>query len=226
MSDLLGLQNFGSDASDVNALEFIIERILNRRNHAVLVKVVSAPYSADGTPITPGSAAPIGYVDVLPLVNQVDGWGLPVPHDVVYHLSYFRYQGGNNAFICDPAVGDIGKMVIADRDTSIVKATGQQSNPGSGRRGSFSDGTYFGMTQGPAPTQYFAWLNQGFMIVDAYGNTIQGTPNGVLINGALITLTGDVQNKQGTSLTTHTHNQPKDSAGNTEYTTDPPNVGS
>ncbi len=223
---LLGLQDFSSDVTDVNKLEYIIERVLNRRNHAVLVKVIKAPYSASGATITPGSNVPVGFVDVQPLLNQVDGWGLSVPHEVVYHLSYFRYQGGNNAFICDPVIGDIGKMLIADRDTSIVKSTGKSANPGSLRRGNLADGTYFGVPQGGAPTQYFAFLSEGFNLVDAYGNTIRGTASGVLINGALVTPTGDVKNAAGTSLTTHTHNQPNDSAGDVEEPTDAPNVGS
>ena len=228
MSDnfLLGLQDFRSGSNDLNLLEYVVERILNRRSHATLVKVVRAPYNSSGSTITPGSDVAVGYVDVQPLVNQVDGKGAPVPHQTVFHLSYFRYQGGNNAFICDPVVGDIGKMVVADRDTSLVKATGSQANPGSLRRNNYSDGTYFGVPQGPAPHQYFAWLSSGFDIVDSYGNTIQGRANGVYINGALITLAGDVLNVAGTSLTTHYHTQGPDSHGDTEENTSVPVVGS
>jgi hypothetical protein len=208
----LGMQDFSSDASQQNQEEFKIERVLNRRAGATLVQIVRAPYDVNGNAITPGSAAAVGYVDVQPLVNQVDGWGIPVPHDTVYHLSYHRYQGGGNAFICDPAVNDIGKMVIADRDTSIVKSTGAQGNPGSGRRGSYADGTYLGNTQGAAPTQYFAWLAQGFAIVDAFGNSITGTAGGVIINGMTITQAGDLINAVGTTFNTHKHTNGNDGA--------------
>jgi hypothetical protein len=203
----VGMQSYADDTTHQNHIEFLIERALNRRNHAILVKVVNPPYDSSGNAITPGTAGAIGFVDVLPLVNQVDGWGLPVPHETVYHLQYFRYQGGSNAFICDPASGDVGKMVVADRDTSLVKATGHQSNPGSARRGSYSDGTYFGVAHASTPTQFFAFLAQGFKIVDTFGNSIQGTADGVIINGATITLTGDFVNPANTSFTTHTHKE-------------------
>lgn len=211
----LGMQDFGSDTSHQNHLDFLAQRKLNQRNHATLVKIVRAPYDASGNTITPGSAVSIGFVDVLPLINQVDGNGLPIPHETVYHLQYFRYQGGHNAFICDPAVNDIGKMVIADRDTSLVKATSQQSNPGSGRRGNFADGTYIGMCNGTGPSQYFAWLNQGFVIVDSFGNHIQSTNAGVIINGVTISKTGDITTSSVASYNVHTHSGVTTGTGHT-----------
>lgn len=201
----LGMQDFGSDGNEENYLDFLIEQAINRRNHAALVRVVRAPYDSSGAPITPGAPGAIGFVDVQPLVNQADGWSIGVPHGVVHQLSYYRSQGGGNAFICDPVVGDTGKMVVADRDTSIVKATGAQGNPGSQRRNSLSDGTYIGNTQGGIPTQYFTWLSQGFRVVDAFGNTITGTSTGVVINGVRISQAGEIYNPADTAFGTHVH---------------------
>lgn len=222
MSDnfLLGLQDYKDASNFENLVKFLVERFMAQQSRATLVKVVRAPYNASGSSITPGSNVAVGYIDVQPLINQIDGYGNPVPHDVVYHLSYHRYQGGSNAFICDPVIGDIGKMVVADRDTSLVKATNDQSNPGSLRRGNFADGTYFGCPQASAPTQFFSWFSAGFEIHDSHGNTIQGTSSGVIINGVTITSAGEIINPAGTAFSTHTHPDPQ--GGNTGA----PNVGS
>lgn len=162
-----------------NVEKFVFRRRMARAAVATLVQIVRAPYDASGNAIAAGSPVAIGYVDVQPLVNQLDGLGNPMPHGVVYHASYVRQQGGANAIIADPAVGDIGKFVMADRDTSVVKATNQQSNPGSGRRNSFADGTYIGASQGPLsgasatpPTQYLTFPANGIMLRDKSGNEV------------------------------------------------------
>lgn len=212
----LGTLDPNVHGSHFNSLSFIAEQVRNQISTATPVKIVTAPYDATGNPIPPGSAVAIGYVDVLPLVNQIDGYGNATPHGTVYHLSYHRYQGGNGAFISDPVVGDIGKMVVAERDTSAVKATNAQANPGSRRAYDKADGTYFGCTQSAgAPTQYFSWTATGFKIADTNGNLIIGGPTGVTINGVLITLAGDVVSKSGVDLDTHVHTGVTTGASNT-----------
>lgn len=186
----LGTQDQTSGANHFNLISYITEQNRNQISTATLVRIVRAPYDASGNAITPGSAVAVGYVDVLPLVNQIDGYGNATPHGTVYHLSYYRYQGGTGAIIIDPVVGDIGKMVVAERDTSAVKATGMQSNPGSRRMYDRADGTYFGCTQGAAPTQYVAFTGTGVMIADKNGNSIVTSPSGIIvadINGNIIT---------------------------------------
>jgi hypothetical protein len=207
VSDALqGAADSRSVSTDFHASQFHIQQALAQISTATLVKVVKAPYDKNGAALTPGAAVPIGFIDVQPLVNQLDGFGNATPHGTVYRLSYYRHSGGNGAFITDPVVGDIGKMVVADRDTSVVRSTNAAANPGSRRKFSKEDGTYFGTTQGAtAPTQYFAWLAKGFNITDAYGNTMVGTQNGVLINGCLINKSGDVITKNGKNLDTHIH---------------------
>jgi hypothetical protein len=159
-----GIQRQQSSTDDFQERLFMIESVLSSISTATVVKVMRAPYDNNGNAITPGSASNIGYIDVQPLVNQLDGYGNATPHGTVYHLSYHRYGGGNGAFIADPAVGDIGKMVVADRDTSAVKATNAQANPGSHRVFDKADGTYMGYTQGAAPTQYVACTNNGIEV--------------------------------------------------------------
>ena len=221
----LGSERAQHGVNDYSADDFHIQQALNELSTATLVKIVKAPYDENGNDITPGDPVPIGYIDVLPLVNQLDGYGNPTQHQTVHRLKYHRYQGGYGAFITDPKIGDVGKMVVADRDTSVVRKTGTQGNPGSRRKFDKADGTYFGQAVAGAPTQYFSWLSQGFKLVDAFGNTLLGTNKGVYINGALITLAGDVIAKNGVSLENHTHPQPPDSHGDTEQDTNPPNPG-
>lgn len=154
-----------------NARKFEIDRAIARISTSTLVKIVSGPYDTNGNAILPGTPGAVGYVDVQPLVNQLDGLGNPMPHGVVYHCSYKRHQGGSSSLIIDPVVGDIGKFVVADRDTSAVKASGQQSNPGSLRRYNKADGTYIGLTQGGAPTSYISFTSNGIIWRDAAGNS-------------------------------------------------------
>jgi len=221
-----GNASSGNGGNDFNALDFMIQQALVALSTATYVQIVTPPYDASGAAIEAGTAGPIGFVDVQPLVNQLDGYGKAVPHGTVYRLKYHRYGSGSGAFIADPVKDDIGIMVVSDRDLSVVKSTEAQGNPGSRRMMDKADGTYFGCPIQGTPSQFFAWLSEGFKLVDAFGNTIIGTSNGVEINGALIDQNGDVITKKGVDLDNHTHNQGVDSHGDTEQPTDPPNTGS
>jgi hypothetical protein len=101
-----------------------------------------------------GGLAPVGRVDVQPLIQQTDSAGNVMVLPVLYGLPYLRWQGGASAVILDPAVNDIGLACFADRDVSAVIASGTQSAPGSNRRFSLADGFYMGATLNAAPTQY------------------------------------------------------------------------
>jgi len=101
-----------------------------------------------------GGLAPVGRVDVQPLIQQTDSAGNVMALPVLYGLPYLRWQGGASAVILDPIKDDIGLVCIADRDVSAVIASGQQSAPGSNRRFSLADGFYVGATLNAEPTQY------------------------------------------------------------------------
>lgn len=171
----LGTQDSSSSTTDENSIEFVIRQLMNERTHIELVQVQSVTN-------TPGQFASVGQVNVLPLVNDLDGYGNAIQHDTVSGLSYFRYAGGNNAILLDPQVGDIGIAVIADKDPSVIKATQAQGNPGSRGRSRREYGFYFGLHLGNSnPNQYVQFLSQGINIVDDYGNKIQMANNGVTI---------------------------------------------
>jgi hypothetical protein len=151
-----GTQKPQSGGSEFNALTFLVSQMLNKRNIATLVQVKAVTNA--------GGLSPVGFVDVLPLVNQLDGDGNAVFHKVVHGLPYFRLQGGANAIILDPQVGDIGLAVFADRDISSVKAKRGQANPGSARRSDFADGMYVGGFLNGTPTQYVQFSAAGIKI--------------------------------------------------------------
>jgi hypothetical protein len=129
-----------------NQTAFIVQQLLQKIRTADLVKVVSCTNS--------GGISPFGFVNVSPLVNQLDSAGNQVPHTTLYNLPYMRIQGGSNAIILDPQAGDIGVAVFASRDISKVKSTQAQANPGSARQYDFSDGLYLGGMLNATPTQY------------------------------------------------------------------------
>src|SRR5690349_22507119 len=147
-------QALPTDSSSVyNATHFLIRQLIARVNTATLVQVQKVTNS--------GGVSPVGFVDVLPLVNQVDGAGNATEHVTLYGLPYCRLQGGTNAVILDPKVGDIGVAVFSSRDISKVKSAKKQSNPGSFRRFSMADGMYVMTLLGDAPQNYVQFTDNG-----------------------------------------------------------------
>ncbi|WP_257829162.1 Gp138 family membrane-puncturing spike protein [Burkholderia glumae] len=151
-----GLADANSPAGDFNAQSFLIWQILRQISGARLVKVMSVTSAGD--------VAPVGFVDVQPLVNQLDGSDQAVPHGTIYHLPFFRLQGGANAVIIDPQVGDIGVAVIEDRDISSAKENRGFANPGSKRIFDMADGLYIGGFLNGAPQQIVQFNAAGITI--------------------------------------------------------------
>ena len=151
-----GFQTPESIGDDYNAHAFLIQSLLNRAATATLVQVKAVTNA--------GGIAPVGYVDVQPMVAQVDGVGNAVPHGGVHNLPYFRIQGGASAIILDPQVGDIGVAVFCDHDISAVKASKAPATPGSWRRFDMADGVYIGGVLNGTPTQYIAFTSSGISI--------------------------------------------------------------
>jgi len=111
-----------------------------------------------------GGLSPVGTVDILPLVNQVDAAGNSVPHITIPEIPYCRVQGGQNAIILDPAVGDLGVVAFASRDISKVLASKTQSPPGSWRTHNFADGIYLFSILGGIPTQFVQFNADGITL--------------------------------------------------------------
>jgi len=153
----LGFQEPGTGAgSEFAALSFIINSFLSKIATATLVQVKAVTNA--------GGLEPVGFVDILPLVNQIDGAGNAVPHATIYKCPYFRLQGGGDAIILDPKVGDIGIAVFADRDISSATANKKQSNPGSRRQYNMADALYIGGLLNGTPTQFVQFSASGIRI--------------------------------------------------------------
>lgn len=167
-----------SDTSHFNTQAFLIEQILGLVRTASLVQVKSVTNS--------GGVSPVGTMSVLPLVNLLDGQGKSSSHGNINNVIYARLQGGANAIILDPQVGDIGIAVFADRDISSVKANKARANPGSWRCFDMADAVYLMTVLGASPTQYVQFSSTGINLTDLNGNTIVMNSAGVTINGVLI----------------------------------------
>lgn len=180
-----GQQGLTDAGSDFNRHSFAIKQELGNVRTGMPVKVIAVHGGGIG-------AAPT--VDVQPLINQIDGQGNSTPHGTIFGIPVSRSQGGGNAIINDPVAGDVGWMAVSDRDISSLKANaGAQSNPGSFRRFSPSDGVYHGAILNPAnPTQYVAFTATGIVIFDKNGNTITMGPSGINMNGVVIDNAGNL----------------------------------
>lgn len=187
-----GQQNIYTNNTPTNQLDFIITQMMSQIHTCLPCKVVAVHQNSSST----------GYVDVLPLVTYVDGFGKAVEPVTHYNVPYSRVQGGIAALIIDPVVGDIGLVCFASKDTSNVKAgTTKPQQPASFRRFSPSDGFYIGGFLNQAPQVYVELTqNKVCNIMASGGVNITGN---VTVNGT-ITSTGDIVGN-GHSLTNHYH---------------------
>lgn len=164
-----------------NNIAFAIQQAISKMQTATLVQVQFCTNAGD--------LSPVGTVDIVPLVNQVDSAGNPIPHITIYNVPYLRIQGGSNAVIIDPQPGDIGIAVFASRDISKVKATLAQANPGSARQYDFSDALYLGGLLNGTPQQYVQFTSEGVTI---------SSPTAITLKAPTINLDGNVSQTNGT----------------------------
>lgn len=204
-----GAADPSSSSSDYNLMRFIISGALAKVRTVEAVQVVSCTND--------GGLVAAGTVDVLPLVNQLDGYGQPTPHKTIFKRPYLRWQGGPRAVILDPVAGDIGLLVCCDRDTSVVLNTLAQANPGSARRFDFADGFYIQAVGKDVPTSFLQFTG------DDINLTAPGT---ITVKAGTIVLDGPVQGTEtadfegdvtgdGISLAHHTHGGVQTGGGNT-----------
>lgn len=178
---------------DFNNLSFMVKQAIAKLQTATLVRVMACTNA--------GEVSPVGNVDILPLINQIDGQGNATPHVTIFNVPYFRVQGGANAVIIDPQVGDIGIAVFASRDITKIKNTKEAGNPGSLRSYNFADALYLGGLLNGVPTQYVRFSSAGITLKSAV-SVILDTPL-VTVTGQIVAM-GDVHGA-GISLQTHQH---------------------
>lgn len=152
------------------AQEFVISRMLRQINTATLVRV-EAVYPTAGA---------VGFVDVRPLITQVDTAGKLIEPPLMFRQPYVRVQGGTSALILDPQPGDIGIALFAQRDISAVVATQDQGAAATNRAYDAGDGLYIGGVLNGDPTQYVRFLPDGGIDIHTPGDvnvTCDGSAN-------------------------------------------------
>ena len=150
--------------SEYNALQFMISQALRGQIHTAIPVKVQA---VDGL-----------FVDVIPLVSSVDGYGESVEPTTIFHLPVFRYHAGIAAVILDPVPGDIGLAVFAQSDSSNVNSdTSEPQQPGSFRRFSMSDGFFFNGFHKAEPSVYIEITQDGVVNIEADTVNISGNVN-------------------------------------------------
>lgn len=151
---------------EYNGLIYIINSVIsNRVKGAEIVQVIAN--NGDGT------------IDVLPVIRNVDAEENAIQETPIFNVKYMEWQYGINAFQAEPAVGDIGLLVVCTKDTKNVK---------SGLVGDFGtfeleSGIYFGGLKGlnlPA-TQFIKMDENGITITTPKTLTVNATEN-VLVN--------------------------------------------
>lgn len=178
-------------ADEYHALTFVIQQLLSRVATITLVKVVACTND--------GGVAPYGFVDVIPLVNQITADNRSIPHGTLFRLPYARLQGGANAVILDPQPDDIGLAAFCSRDISAVKADPSAAvananaskggaPPGSARQYDMADGLYLGGFLNGTPTQYVRFSAAGVTVL---------SPTVVRVQAPIIELVGEVLQSGG-----------------------------
>lgn len=195
MSDVVGFQEVADTGSDLNAMSFLVNQIIGRLATTTLVKVLSVTNA--------GAVSPVGFVDVQPMVHQVDGAGNPTEHGRITNIPYFRLQGGADAVILDPKVGDVGICVFCSRDISQVKRTKAPAAPGSRRRYGWGDGLYIGGVLNGTPQQYVRFSETGIDI-KTLSNLTFTAANATLDSTGNLGVKGEVTAKVGASQVTLT----------------------
>ena len=157
--------------SEYNSLQFLVQQAIRGQVHTAIPVQVQA---VNGL-----------FVDVLPLVSNVDGYGQTVDPTTLFHLPVFRYHAGVGAVILNPVVGDKGLAVFAQADSSNVQeGTNTPQQPGSFRKHSMSDGFYIGGFHNAAPTVYIEIKQSGEVVIVA--------PNKLTVTSPKVTFSGDV----------------------------------
>lgn len=174
-----------SNSNDAEAQVFMFSQLMNGLFFIELVQVMKV-----------SGAAPNLVVDVLPLVTQRDHTGAMINNSQIYNVPVFRLQRGTSAIIMDPVVGDIGAILVCDKDNSGARANRKQSLPGTNRSHSKSDALYIGGFLNGEPTEWVEFTGAGINIK---------SPGTVNINGLKILHDGKLQLVDGSIVDGHKH---------------------
>ena len=196
-------------SDETSAIKFLIAQTMAKASHVAVVLVKAVHGGGIANPPT---------VDVQPMVNQIDQDGKAQAHGTISGLPCLRIQGGANAIVIDPQVGDIGMCVFADRDISSAVANQAPANPGSWRRFDWADGVYLGSIGQVTPTAYVQIDGSGNINMTSLATvTIKGS--GIVLDGPVTgnstaTFSGEVQGN-AIKLSAHRHTGVQTGGGDT-----------
>lgn len=221
IDQVAGRETPESSTSEYNVLRFLFQQMLRQVNTFHAAKVLSCTNS--------GGLSPVGYVDVQLMVNQVDGSGRAVSNSVIHNVPYSRVQGGANAVICDPEVGDLGFVAFAQRDITAFKNTKAQANPGSPREFALPDAVWVcSWPSNITPNQFVRFHSGGIEIEDKNSNTIEMNATGIVVNGTVfyrdhsVWTDAEITAMSSHTVSQHRHKQGNDSRGDTEQDVNTP----
>ncbi len=137
--------------------------------------------------VSDGGVAPVGSVDIKPLVSQRTAAGRMKEFPIIHNAPYFRLQGGSNAIVIDPQVGDLGFAVFSSRDISGVKRARGDAATASLRKYSLSDAIYVNGIMNAAPVQYIHFSGDGIIVHSPTKITCQA-PQIILEGASSVTL--------------------------------------
>lgn len=103
-------------------------------------------------------------VHVKPLLLGITTDAQAIETSVIYNVPYIRTQSGDSAIIIDPSVGDIGLVLVCDKDISIIKKTKGEAAPASLRVHSLSDSVYLCGMLNKEPKQFIKFTSSGIEI--------------------------------------------------------------
>lgn len=160
MADPIYAMPFEAQFDKTRAEEWIILRLLRGLHTATLVVVDK---------VTP-TAELVGFVDVTPLVLDVDTSGTVIKQAPIYNVPFFRFQGGKSAVVLDPVAGDVGLCMFAERDITALKAKPAPGPAPTARAHSSADGLYLGGVLNGDPTQWVKFLPGGGIDISSSGD--------------------------------------------------------
>lgn len=209
-NNTLGQTSAEFSGSSAGEFQAIVNGLIGRIQTVTLVQVVR---------VKSQGVEPVGFVDVRPLVSQINQSGQVVAHGVIHNIPFFRLQGGTNAVIIDPKVGDIGMCGFCSRDISSVKTHKQMSPPQSRRQFDWADGLFFGGFLNGTPEQYIQFHDNGIKIFSPAQIELVA-PNIRLESQNPVQVTGGINSEKdvvaGTiSLQNHPHSGVETGNGNT-----------
>ncbi len=151
---------------------------------------------------------PVGFVSVKPMLYRIGADNNNLELGEIHNVPYYRIQGGKNAVICDPQVGDIGFCVFATRDTSLLKRTRSRVGPNVNRICDQSD-AFLTMTWSKEEAEQYIWFKGDEIHIKANSKIVLDAPEVVIPNGKL-TVLGIIESltdiiTKGISLFTHKH---------------------